>query len=259
MPHFVGFQGALGHGKTLNASLLALMWANATDNKTKVFSNFDLKGSISFDHYSKWFDVADALGSLIVWDEAQLQFDRRFWSRNTIASQILNMTRKLRAVHLFVTPVINTLDSRILDLIEVLVTVRKREGYGIFLDFYEYQDKRYGNYGRHIKTKFMPWITFKKVIRINLYDTYQMVYPFQEPRTEREQIVFLKELQERHRLALDRDRKGITLQEVEEDEWYTASSLKRDREREREREREDEIKPEESSLFISEHAISQIP
>lgn len=252
MPHFVGFQGPLGHGKTLNASLLALIWSYASEN-TKVFSNFELKGSIPFDHYSKWFEVAESLGSVIVWDEAQLQFDRRFWSRNTIASQILNMTRKLRAVHIFVTPVINTLDSRILDLIEVLVTVRKREGYGLFLDFYEYQDKRYGNYGRHIKTKFMPWKAFKRVTRLNLYDTYQMVYPFQEPRTEREQIAFLKELQDRHRLALERERKGITLTEVKEDDWYTTSSLKRDREREQE-----ELKSEESSLLISEYAIGEI-
>lgn len=243
MPHFILMQGGLGQGKTLNGCLLAHYWKNATGGQAKLFSNFEMKGSTLFDNYKVWYDVADALGSIIVWDEATAQFDRRLWSRNTIETQILNMTRKLRAVHIFITPVGTTLDSRILDLVEIMINVRKREGRGIWLDFYEYQDKRFGSWGRYIRTKFMPWRNVKKIFRLNLYDTYQMVYPFQVPKDERKQIAFLQELQERHRLALTRERKGVILPGGEKDDWYTARSLKAER-----------IQSDEASLLVSEYA-----
>lgn len=233
MPHFIAVEGQIGHGKTLNACVMAHYWSQATGGAAKLFANFELEGARLFDSYPVWYEVAEALGSVIIWDEAQLQFDRRQWSRNVIETQILNMTRKLRAVHIFCTPVVNTLDGRILDLIEILIRVRKRENVGVWLDFYEYQAKQYGPNGRHIKTKFLPWRNLKKIFKLKLYDTYQMVYPFSVPKTEREQNKFLEELQERHRLALERERKGVTV-EVEQDGWYLTDDLKRDRERERE-------------------------
>lgn len=230
MPHFVGVQGSIGAGKTLNACVMAHYWHQLTGGTAHLFSNFEMRGSTLFDSYERWYEVADALGSVIVWDEAQSQFDRRQWNRNTVESQILNMTRKLRAVHIFITPVITTLDSRILDLIEVLIQVRKVENVGIWLDFYEYQDKRFGAYGRHIKTKFMPWRTVKQIFKLQLYDTYQMVYPFSVPKTEREQNKFLQTLQDHHRLALERERTGATIQEVGVDDgWYTTSDFRREK------------------------------
>jgi hypothetical protein len=247
MPHFIIVQGGLGQGKTLNACVLAHYWKAATGGRAKIFANFEMRGATLFDHYTKWYDVADALGSIIIWDEAQLQFDRRQWARNTIESQIFNMTRKLRAVHIFVTPVGNTLDSRILDLCEVLVNVRKREGVGIWLDFYEYQDKRFGQWGRHISTKFLKWSAVKKIFKLQLYDTYQMVYPFQVPHTERQQVEFLRELQERHRLALERERKGITIQEDEKDGWYTTSDYAAEKAR-----------SEGVTVPLSEHELSEV-
>lgn len=238
MPFFIGVQGGLGHGKTLTASVLAHVWRAATGGQAKVFANFELRDATLFDRHEVWYDVVDALGSILVWDEAEMQFDRRQWSRNTTMLQLLKMTRKMRAVNLFVTPVISTLDSRLQDLLEIVINVRKIEGYGIYLDIYEYQAKQFGQFGRLIKTNFLPWRKFRQIVKLNLYDTYQMVYPFQMPRTERQQIDFLAELERRHGEALARSRSGVTIEGEVQDGWYTTSNYDSERRAEEERSEE---------------------
>jgi hypothetical protein len=231
VPHFIAVDGPIGSGKTLNACVMAHYWAQMTGGDARLFANFELKGATLFDRYEVWYEVAEALGSIIIWDEAQLQFDRRQWAGNVIETQIMNMTRKLRAVHIFCTPVVNTLDARILDLIEILIRVRKRENVGVWLDFYEYQAKQFGPVGRYIKTKFMPWKNVRRIFKLNLYDTYQMVYPFSVPKTQREQTEFLKQLHEHHQLALKRERESKKQVEEHKEGWYLASDLKAERKR----------------------------
>lgn len=240
MPHFVMLQGGLGQGKTLTASVLAHRWARASGSR--LFANFDLRGSTPFRTWKTWYDVAESLGSIIIWDEAQIQFDRRLWSRHTIATQLFLLSRKLRAVHIFCTPVGGNVDSRILQLVDVMGHVRKRTGVGIAVDWYEYQDQREGPNGRYIGTRYIPWKLARRVFRSRLYDTYQTVYPFSMPSTERQQIEFLEELEKVHMEALERARKSIDTGVIE-DGWYTVSDFEREREEEAE-------EPEERGLLV---------
>jgi len=242
MPHFVMLQGALGAGKTLTASILAHRWARASG--ATIFANFDLRGAEPFKHWKTWFDVAESLGSVVIWDEAQIQYDRRLWSRHTIATELFLLSRKLRAVHVFCTPVGQNVDARILQLVEVLGNVRKRTGVGIAIDWYEYQDQRYGPLGRYLCTRYIPWKTVRRMFRAKLYDTFQTVYPFSMPNTERQQIEFLEKLQEVHQAALVRERKSIDTGVVE-DGWYTVSDFERERE-----EREEDEEPEERGVLV---------
>lgn len=240
MPHFVMLQGALGAGKTLTASVLAHRWARASG--ARIFSNFDLRGSQPFRTWKTWYDVADALGSILIWDEAQIQFDRRLWSRHTIATELFLLSRKLRAVHIFCTPVGVNVDGRILQLVEILGNVRKLPGVGIAIDFYEYQDQRQGPLGRYIGTRYIPWKIVRRLFRARLYDTFQTVYPFSMPSTERQQIEFLEELQRVHSKALVRARESIDTGVIE-DGWYTVTDFEREREEEAE-------EPEERGVFV---------
>ncbi|WP_258109620.1 ATPase [Alicyclobacillus sp. SP_1] len=192
MPHFFLVEGPLGAGKTLTASLLAHYWRQRSGASVQLFANYDLLHATPLDAVDRWLEVAEARGSICIWDEAQLQFDRRLWSRNTFITQIFNMTRKLRAVHVFVNPVGMNLDSRILDLVEVLIHVTKYPSGAMGLDLYEFQDKRWGPYGRRLTRLSLPAYKVRKVQRLALYDTDQVLYPFPSPKTEVEQTKLLK-------------------------------------------------------------------
>ncbi len=209
MPHFILVEGGLGHGKTTIASFLAHYWRVKSGNEVKLFANYDLAGAAPFDKANRWLDVADARGSVVVWDEAQTQFDRRTWTRNVILTQIFNMTRKLRAVHIFTNPVGANLDGRILDLVEIFIHVQKFQNSAVQLDVYEYQDKRFGAWGRKMKTVRIPWYRVKKIFALNLFDTDQMLYPFPTPKTEREQMDLLQQIVERQKEATDREKKKV--------------------------------------------------
>lgn len=205
MPHFVLLEGGLGHGKTMMASFLAHYWRARSGDEIKLFANYDLAGAAPFDRADRWLDVADARGSVIVWDEAQTQFDRRTWTRNVMLTQIFNMTRKLRAVHLFTNPVGANLDHRILDLIEIFIHIQKFEGSAMQMDVYEFQDKRFGEWGRHMKRARVPWRRVKQLQSLGLYNTDQMIYPFPVPKTEREQMELLQKIVERQEKAIQQE------------------------------------------------------
>ncbi|RIV28810.1 ATPase [Alicyclobacillaceae bacterium I2511] len=230
MPHFFLIEGPLGGGKTLTASILAHYWRQKSGGDVRIFSNFELKEATVFDSVDRWLDVADARGAVCLWDEAQTQFDRRRWSRNTWMTTILNMTRKLRAVHMFLNPVGVNLDGRILDLVEVLIRVRKSPGRYIALDAYEYQDKRYGPDGRYLKTLRMPWWRVQQIFKLNLYDTDQLVYPFPVPKTERQETELIQKIIEAQREAVARE-KGRKIGE-ETGGWINPSDRTREREKE---------------------------
>lgn len=194
MPNFVMVQGSLGAGKTLLASILAQYWRLRSGGEVTLYSNYSMINSNVFHSATQWIDIARAHGSVIVWDEAQTQFDRRNWQRNTFMTQVFNYSRKMRIIHVFVNPVGSNLDSRILDFIEIFLHVKKSPGRGIAVDVYEYQDKRYGEWGRRIKTLWIPWNKIKRIFGLNLYDTDSILYPFPVPKTERDQIALLKDI-----------------------------------------------------------------
>lgn len=205
--HFF-IQGPLGSGKTFIMSTLAHHWREKVrklGGDVKLFSNYKLKDSIDMDHYTDWYEVAEAQGSICCWDEAQMAFSNRSWSKygNTIATEIMMFTRKMKSVQMYCSPSINNVDSRIRQIVEVLVDVRKIGDKGFKLRFTDYQT------GEFMHQQFLPMYKAKKIFQLKLYDTYQMVQGFPLPKTEQEGKKFFEKLEEVHDEA--RKRKSMVL------------------------------------------------
>jgi deoxyadenosine/deoxycytidine kinase len=207
VPHFIFIQGILGAGKTTVGSTMAHYYKNATKSRygadIKLFSNYYLRGSAPMENFESWYDVADAQGSIIVWDEAQMIFDNRtaLKGNQITATKILNYCRKLKSVQIFISPSIDNIDSRIRGLVEVLINVRKVGNSGISIEYFDYQAKNYGTWGKFINKRFINAHRLKQIHKLNLFDTFQMVQGFPMPEGARAEDKFFRTLEERHNLA----------------------------------------------------------
>lgn len=200
MAHHFFIQGPLGSGKTFLMSLLAHHWKEKTEKaggKVELFSNYELLDSTPIDDYEDWYKVAKAQGSIVCWDEAQMAFSNRKWSRYgaTVATEILMFTRKMQSVQIYCSPSIKNVDSRIRDIVEVLVNVRKVGDKGFSLHFTDYQT------GEFMHKQFIPMYKAKKIFKLNLYDTHNMVQGFPLPQTEKQGETFFRTLDEIHNIA----------------------------------------------------------
>lgn len=194
MAHHFFIQGPLGSGKTFLMSLLAHHWrlkAQAKGADIKLFSNYHLQDAQQMDTYQDWYDVAEAQGSIVCWDEAQMAFSNRKWSRygQGVATEIMMYTRKMKSVQIYCSPSIYNVDSRIRQIVEVLVDVRKIGEKGFSIRFTDYQT------GQFMHSQFLPMFRAKKIFKLQLYDTYQMVSGFPLPEKEREGNEFFDKLE----------------------------------------------------------------
>lgn len=208
MAHHFFIQGPLGSGKTFLMSLLAHHWREkvmVNGGEVKLFSNYGLKDSQPMDHYTDWYDVAKAQGSICCWDEAQMAFSNRRWSKygQGIATEIMMYVRKMKSVQLYCSPSINNVDSRIRQIVEVLVNVRKIGDKGFSIMFTDFQT------GQFMHKQFLPMWKAKRIFKLNLYDTYSMVQGFPLPSREREGETFFKKLEEEHNNARKIERKVL--------------------------------------------------
>ncbi|MBU8905583.1 ATPase [Desertibacillus haloalkaliphilus] len=197
MAQHLFIQGPLGSGKTFLMSLLAHHWREkvlARGGDIRLFSNYGLKDAQPMDHYSDWYDVARVQGSICCWDEAQMAFDSRqaLKSSSIYASQLMMFTRKMKSVQIYCSPSINNVDSRIRQIVEVLINVRKIGNKGFSIMFTDFQT------GEFMHKQFLPMWKAKMIFKMQLYDTYQMVSGFPLPNTEREAIKFFDELDQAH-------------------------------------------------------------
>jgi|HigsolmetaAR204D_1030405.scaffolds.fasta_scaffold01825_16 hypothetical protein len=217
MAHFIGIQGLLGAGKTTTASMLAHYYKNrveALGGSLKLFSNYGLRGAEDMTHFSDWFKVADAHGSIIVWDEGQTQFDSREFSSSdrVFSTQLLNYCRKMNSVQIIVAPNFSNIDKRIRQLTEVLINVVKIGNRGIRLEYYDYQaGNGESNLGRFLHSRFLPGSKVRQIHGLHLFDTYRMVRGFPMPKTERQKADFWVKLEEHHQEA----RKRLGLHPIE--------------------------------------------
>lgn len=205
MAHHFFIQGPLGAGKTFMASLLAHHWKSKTEGRggrVELFSNYGLLDSQPMSHYSDWYTVAEAQGSIVVWDEAHMAFSNRKWNQygSTLATELLMYTRKMQSVQIYCSPNIGNVDSRIRQIVEVLVNVRKIGDKGFSLHFTDYQT------GEFMHKQFVPMFKAKKVFNLNLYDTFNMVQSFPLPNNEKQGKEFFENLEEIHDNA--RGKKG---------------------------------------------------
>lgn len=200
MAHHFFIQGPLGSGKTFLMSLLAHHWKERTEQKggkVQLFSNYELKDSTPMDDYEDWYKVASAQGSICCWDEAQMSFSNRKWSKygSGVATEVLMFTRKMQSVQIYCSPSIRNVDSRIRDIVEVLINVRKVGDKGFSMHFTDYQT------GEFMHKQFIPMGKARKIFQLNLYDTHNMVQGCPMPGTERQGEVFFHTLQEIHDLS----------------------------------------------------------
>lgn len=200
MAHHFFIQGPLGSGKTFLMSLLAHHWKERTEQKggkVQLFSNYELKDSTPMDDFEDWYKVAKAQGSIVCWDEAQMSFSNRKWSKYgaTVATEVLMFTRKMQSVQIYCSPSIRNVDSRIRDIVEVLINVRKIGDKGFSLHFTDYQT------GEFMHKQFIPMWKAKKIFKMNLYDTHNMVQGCPMPGTEKQGDVFFHTLQDIHDLS----------------------------------------------------------
>ena len=126
-----------------------------------------------------------------------MAFSNRRWSKfgQGIATEIMMFTRKMKSVQMYCSPSISNVDSRIRQIVEVLVNVRKIGDKGFSIHFTDYQT------GTFMHKQFLPMYKAKKIFKQNLYDTYAMVQGFPLPATERESMEFFETLEKEHNKA----------------------------------------------------------
>ncbi|MFJ8462256.1 zonular occludens toxin domain-containing protein [Lysinibacillus xylanilyticus] len=207
--HHLLIQGGLGTGKTLIMSILAhhlKEQAMKQGANVELFSNYDLKDSTTMLDYTDWYKVAEADTSIICWDEAQVVFNNRAWSKfgQGIATEVAMYTRKLRSIQIYATPNVGNVDSRIRDIIEVVVTMRK-DNKGYHLYFTDFQTKEF------LKKAFIPEWKAKRIYKLNLYDTYAFVRGFPLPNTEIQANEFWEKLDGIHRKKMGISTGGILI------------------------------------------------
>lgn len=206
MPHIIGIMGNLGAGKTTVASMMAWLYKNSIEDKggaVKLFANYELYGAERMKVAEDWFKVAAAHGSICVWDEAHRSFDSRksLKFENTLATDILTFARKMASIQIFATPSIKRLDTRIREMLEILIHVRPMGNKGIKLDYYDFQADSYGPMGQFLHTRFLNGYTVSRIHRLNLFDSHSFVSGFPLPKTERAAEKFMDELEKTHDFA----------------------------------------------------------
>lgn len=203
MPHILGIMGNLGVGKTTMASMMAHLYKQAIEARggsIKLFANYDLLGAERMQAAEDWFKVAEAHGSICVWDEAHRSFNSRTALKmdNIIATDILTFARKMAAIQIFATPSIARLDNRIREMLEVLMHIRPAGNKGMHIDYYDFQADSYGRMGKLIHTRFLSSAKVSQIHKLNLFDSHSFVGGFPLPKTERAAVKFMYELERVH-------------------------------------------------------------
>ncbi|KAF6614224.1 ATP-binding protein [Paenibacillus sp. EKM102P] len=203
MPHIIGVVGNLGAGKTTTASMMGWLYKNKIEKRgghVQLFANYDLYGAERMKVANDWFKVAEAHGSICVWDEAHRSFDSRKSLRfeNTLATDLLTFVRKMASIQIFATPSINRLDTRIRDMLEVLIHVRPMGNKGVVLDYYDFQADSFGPKGQFLHSRHLGSGKLQQIHKLSLFDTHSFVGGFPLPKTEREADVFMEQLEKVH-------------------------------------------------------------
>lgn len=214
MPHIIGVMGNLGAGKTTLATTIAWRYKNAIEARggtVELFANYDLEGAERMKVAEDWFRVAEAHGSICVWDEAHRSFDSRksLKFENTLATDILTFARKMASIQIFVTPSIKRLDTRIREMLEILIHVRQIGNKGMRLDYFDFQADSFGANGQFLHSRFLPGGKVSQIHRLNLFDSHSFVSGFPLPKTERQAEKFMEELENVHDWARKKDHQGV--------------------------------------------------
>lgn len=201
MAFIIGIEGGYGQGKSITAAIKAHQWAMASG--AVIFANFPLRDAYLFDHYTDWYRIASAHGSIVLFDESQVNYDNRQWngSGQITITKVINYVRKMNSLFIFILPSFHNIDSRIRNMTDILIRCRKSKNGTIMNFIHDFQDKRFGEYGKLVNRWVLPRSSVLKVARLNLYNTYSMILPYQMPPMGKDKE-FFSELDSRHMDAL---------------------------------------------------------
>jgi hypothetical protein len=212
--HIIGIEGRYGSGKTTTAVVKAQQWALMTG--AKLFANFPLRGAYLFSHFSDWYRVADAHGSIIIFDEAVKNYDSRKWASSGQIEQthVMNYVRKMNSLMIFILPDYNDLESRIRNKTDILIYCKRAKGGGIKNYVFDQSIRNKGeDRGKLINQWYLPLSSLKKIWDLNLFNTHSMIHSFPTPNSK-DSDKFFKELDRRHLIALERNY-GSTYAEID--------------------------------------------
>ncbi len=184
--NFMIFEGFLGAGKTLGASIYAKYYQQRSG--CALYSNFGLKGSKPFNSLEDFKEIAKEKSSILVLDEAHMDLDARSFSSNHVKffTQVSYYLRKLRCTLIMTSPSFSDLDSRIRRITNIYVSVTK-DFRNFSYEMYDIQSRKY------LKTmQINQQDAFKLADQI--FDTFGMVTPVVIPAKKDDFTDFLNEL-----------------------------------------------------------------
>lgn len=184
--NFMVFQGYLGSGKTLGASIFSKYYVERSG--CALYSNYGLKDSKPFTSLLDFKEIAKERSSILVLDEAHMDLDARSFSSNHVKffTQLSYYLRKLRCTLIMTSPSFSDLDSRIRGITNILVFVEKNS-----VNFnYELWDVQSGKYLKTMRINQQDAFSISNQI----FDTSGMVTPVEVPNKRDDFTDFLEEL-----------------------------------------------------------------
>lgn len=184
--NFFVFEGFLGAGKTLGASIYAKLYQERSG--CTLYSNYGLIGSKPFTSLSDFKDIAVQDSSILVLDEAHIDLDARSFSTNHVKyfTQLSYYLRKLRCTLILTSPSFADLDSRIRRITNVLSFVTN-DSRNFYYELYDIQSNKY------LRTM---QIKKEDAFRVadQIFDTTSMVVPVEIPSKKEEFNILLDEI-----------------------------------------------------------------
>ncbi|QVL41472.1 hypothetical protein KH263_19765 (plasmid) [Bacillus velezensis] len=182
----MAFTGFLGSGKTAGASVFAKAYQQRSG--CTLYSNYGLQGAKMFSKLDDFKDIARQPSSILVLDEAHMDFDARSFSSNHVKffTQVSYYLRKMRCTLILTTPNFGDIDSRIRGITNILVQVTKRNGY-FYYDMFDLQSDRF------LKTMRFRVENLEHYGE-QIFDTTKMVTPIEIPDKKGDFKDFLDEL-----------------------------------------------------------------
>lgn len=184
--NFMVFQGYLGSGKTLGATIFSKFFQE--ESGCALYSNCGIADSKPFTSLDDFKQIAQESSSILVLDEAHMDLDARSFNSNHVKffTQISYYLRKLRCTLIITSPSFDDLDSRIRGVTNILATVTKSRDYFTYT-LYDIQSERYLKNYKINKSQALS-------IASQLYDTAAMVTPVAIPESKQGYNEFLEEL-----------------------------------------------------------------
>lgn len=184
--NLVAIDGYLGSGKTLGMTILGVYFQMKSG--CTLYSNYNVNGSLPFNHYNDFLHVAQQKSSIILLDEAHSDLDARNFNTNAVKffTHLVFYFRKMRTTMFMATPLFENLDSRVRSICNLYIHVSKTKTHFKY-EMYDIQSMRY------LRTYKIEIEKAKQIAKM-VYSTYNMVTPVEFPADRKEFNDFVHQL-----------------------------------------------------------------